>query len=47
MRAFESLEDIKNATVDSLSEVPGMDRRAAEAVAGYFSQINDVLSLKH
>lgn len=42
MRAFESLEDIKNATVDSLSEVPGMDRRAAEAVAEYFSQINDV-----
>ncbi|MBQ4463785.1 MAG: excinuclease ABC subunit UvrC [Eubacterium sp.] len=39
MRAFESLEDIKNATVDSLSEVPGMDRRAAEAVAEYFSQI--------
>ena len=42
MRAFESIEDIKNATVDSLSEVPGMDRRAAEAVAEYFSQINDV-----
>ena len=39
MRAFESIEDIKNATVDSLSEVPGMDRRAAEAVAEYFSQI--------
>ena len=38
MKAFDSLEDIKNATVDSLSEVPGMDRRAAEAVAEYFAE---------
>jgi excinuclease ABC subunit C len=35
-RHFGSLADIRAATVEELASAPGMDRRAAEAVARYF-----------
>ena len=38
IRAFDSLEDIKNATEEELAEVPGMDRKAARAVKEFFEE---------
>jgi len=36
MRRFGSLDEIRNATADELSELPGMNRRAAESVYEFF-----------
>ena len=38
MKAFGSIEAIKNATMDELCEVDGMNARAAEAVIDFFGQ---------
>ncbi|MBR6228670.1 MAG: excinuclease ABC subunit UvrC [Eubacterium sp.] len=38
IRAFESLEDIKNATEKELADVPGMDTAAARAVKEFFAE---------
>lgn len=37
MRHFKSLEDIKNATVEELLQVPELNRRTAEEIAAFFS----------
>jgi excinuclease ABC subunit C len=36
MKSFDSIEDIKNADIERLMEVPSMDRRAAESVYDFF-----------
>ncbi len=36
MRAFSSIEEIKEASAECLSEVPGMNRKAAESVYSFF-----------
>ena len=36
MKQFQSLENIKNATVEELAEIDGMNQKAAEAVYGFF-----------
>lgn len=36
MRHFKSLEEIKQAAVEELLEIPEMNRQAAEAVADFF-----------
>jgi len=36
MRHFKSLEEIKNATVEELLEVPELNRKAAEDIYGFF-----------
>ena len=36
MRAYSSLEDIKNATVEELMEKAGLPRNSAEAVYNHF-----------
>ena len=36
MRHFKSIEAVKEADVESLSQVPGMNRKAAESVYNYF-----------
>ena len=36
MRQFKSLDAVKEATVEELSQAPGMNRRAAESVWGFF-----------
>nr|MCR5688256.1 hypothetical protein [Lachnospiraceae bacterium] len=36
MRAFDSLEDIKNATEEQLKEVEGFNVAAAKSVYGFF-----------
>ena len=36
MRAYQSVEDMKNATVEELAEIPEMSREAAENVYAYF-----------
>ncbi|MCR4739097.1 MAG: excinuclease ABC subunit UvrC [Lachnospiraceae bacterium] len=38
MHHYESIEDIKNATVEELKKVPSMDERTARAVYGFFHQ---------
>ena len=35
MRQFKSLDAVKEATVEELSQAPGMNRRAAESVWGF------------
>lgn len=37
MRHFKSIEDIKNATVEELAEIPELNRKAAEAIHGFFT----------
>ena len=36
MRHFESLDEIKNASVEELKEVPGMNERSAREVVQFF-----------
>lgn len=36
MRQFKSLDAVKEATIEELSQAPGMNRRAAESVWGFF-----------
>ena len=36
MRYFKSIEAVKDADVETLSQVPGMNRRAAESVYNFF-----------
>lgn len=36
MRHFKSIEAVKEADVETLSQVPGMNRRAAESVWNFF-----------
>lgn len=36
MKSFDSIEDIKNADIERLMEVPSMDRKAAESVYDFF-----------
>ena len=36
MKAFDSIEEIKEADVDRLMEVPSMDRRSAKSVYSFF-----------
>lgn len=38
MKHYESLEDIKKATVEELKEVPGMNERSARAVVEFFRE---------
>lgn len=38
MRHFKSLEEIKNATVEQLMEIPELNRRAAEEIYSFFQQ---------
>lgn len=38
MKYYESLEDIKKATVEELKEVPGMNERSAKAVVEFFQE---------
>lgn len=37
MKYYQSIEDIKKATVEELKAVPGMNEKAAEAVVGFFA----------
>ena len=37
MRHFKSIEDIKNASVEELSEIPELNRRAAEEIHSFFA----------
>ncbi len=41
MRSFESVEDIKKATIDELKQVPEMDARSAKAVVDFFRGSGD------
>ncbi|MDE6640872.1 MAG: excinuclease ABC subunit UvrC [Acetatifactor sp.] len=41
MRHFKSIEDIKNASVEELSEIPELNRRAAEEIHNFFAAIHD------
>lgn len=41
MRRFASLEEIKNAQVEELLELPEMNRRAAEEIYGFFHSTTD------
>lgn len=43
LKAFGSVENIKNKNIDELLVVNGMDRRAAESVYSYFNQKNKVV----
>lgn len=36
MRRFKSIEDIRNASVEELAEIPELNRKAAEAIHGFF-----------
>lgn len=36
MRCFKSIEDIRNASVEELAEIPELNRKAAEAIHGFF-----------
>ncbi len=38
MRHFKSLEEIKNATVEELLQVPELNRRSAEEIAAFFAK---------
>ena len=43
MRSFRSLEEIREADVEKLAEVPGMNQKAAQAVFDYFHPAEDVV----
>lgn len=43
MRSFRSLEEIREADVKKLAEVPGMNQKAAQAVFDYFHPAEDVV----
>ncbi len=38
MRRFRSIEEIKNATVEELSEIPELNRKAAEEIVRFFTK---------
>ena len=42
MKAFQSLDEMKAADVETLAEVPSMNRSAAEKVYEFFHKINDI-----
>jgi excinuclease ABC subunit C len=42
MKAFQSLDEIKAADVETLAEVPSMNRSAAEKVYEFFHKIKDI-----
>lgn len=37
MKNFESLEELKKATLEELKEIPGMDARSAKSVIDFFN----------
>ncbi len=37
MRHFKSLEEIKNATIEQLLEIPEMNERTAQEIVAFFS----------
>lgn len=41
MRHFKSIEDIKNASVEELAEIPELNRKAAEEIHSFFAAIHD------
>lgn len=41
IRSFENLEEIKNASIERLRSLPGMDIRSAEAVYNFFNNKNE------
>lgn len=41
MRSFESLEDIRNASVEELQRIPEMNVQAAQAVVAFFREQNE------
>lgn len=41
MRHFASLEDIKNATIDELVKVDGLNRKAAESIVNFFKEMEN------
>ena len=41
MKAFQSLEEIKTADIETLADVPSMNRAAAEKVYEFFHKIKD------
>ena len=41
MKNFESLEELKKATLEELKEIPGMDARSAQSVIDFFSSKAD------
>jgi len=41
MKYFESIEDLKKASIDELKEIPGMDMRAAKSVHDFFNNMCD------
>jgi excinuclease ABC subunit C len=41
MKAFQSLEEIKTADIQTLADVPSMNRAAAEKVYEFFHKIKD------
>jgi excinuclease ABC subunit C len=40
MKHFQSLEEIKNATIEELKDVPGMNEKSAQAVVDFFEEKN-------
>jgi len=36
LQAFPSIEEIKKASIEELARVPGMNKKAAQAVYNYF-----------
>nr|MCR5546907.1 excinuclease ABC subunit UvrC [Lachnospiraceae bacterium] len=38
MRKYESAEDMKNASIEELADIPEMNREAAENVYNYFKR---------
>ena len=46
MRTFPSIEDLKNASVEQLSEIPEMNQKSALAVYGFFHQQGEVAGIE-
>jgi excinuclease ABC subunit C len=40
MKAFQSSEDMRNATVEELMEIPSMNEQSARAVFAYLHGLN-------
>ncbi len=47
MRAYPSLEELKKASLEELASLPGMNRKAAESVSGFFASHTGVSSLQN
>ena len=41
MKHFESLEELKKATLEELKNIPGMDARSAQSVIDFFNKKTD------